>query len=506
MLQAVTACSGGMLLCHEINSRRLPKLSRAVDEGDTFRLCVQVLSASIPGLADPGFLTRERPRLEVVLGGVRKQTEFGDLKNAGGSTARSSSSASFGRMETSFGRMEAELNGCVEGDASAFRWRFGDTITFTASLADVLGPGLQLWLRTESDIRFGPIQVNLAQVRDIGMCNVDLRRLVLPACALRSHQDNVENQIPDHWDTPMLMFSLTHVIGSGSDVQALGQAAGCVALVFGIDTDPNRLLRAADEATRPLVDRVAAPLKQWIQKPVRWVAAATTAAGCHDCIKAAKNHAEDFSSGVGIAINSPDVLSPDMAPDGWVSHAGPNGRRFWHHLSLGPPPWEQHADASSAPMVCDQLSASAPALLTPHAPSEKAVPLNVLTAVQEETKAQFPAEEHSETPVITCNGAIRTNEATPRESMSSRNCNMEATTCPDTLLVGKTNEKIQYFYRLPATRASVPAHASFNTYETAQVVPMLPCSNVCKRYNPPVVLSARPAPVPVFMPTQIKVA
>lgn len=32
--------------------------------------------------------------------------------------------------------------------------------------------------------------------------------------------------------------------------------------------------------------------------------------------------------------------SPDMDPAGWVSHQGANGRLFWHHMALGPPPWE----------------------------------------------------------------------------------------------------------------------------------------------------------------------
>mmetsp|Transcript_39209 Transcript_39209/g.106103 ORF Transcript_39209/g.106103 Transcript_39209/m.106103 type:complete len:275 (-) Transcript_39209:80-904(-) len=38
-------------------------------------------------------------------------------------------------------------------------------------------------------------------------------------------------------------------------------------------------------------------------------------------------------------------MSPDLKADGWVSHVGPNGRQFWHHLSLGPPPWELQATA-----------------------------------------------------------------------------------------------------------------------------------------------------------------
>ena len=35
-------------------------------------------------------------------------------------------------------------------------WRFGDTLTFTARLSDVLGPGLTLRLRAKKDFHLGP--------------------------------------------------------------------------------------------------------------------------------------------------------------------------------------------------------------------------------------------------------------------------------------------------------------------------------------------------------------
>merc|ERR1712100_848602 len=38
------------------------------------------------------------------------------------------------------------------------------------------------------------------------------------------------------------------------------------------------------------------------------------------------------------------LASSDLAPDGWTSYAAPNGRKFWHHKALGPAPWEK-ADA-----------------------------------------------------------------------------------------------------------------------------------------------------------------
>mmetsp|Transcript_47324 Transcript_47324/g.120047 ORF Transcript_47324/g.120047 Transcript_47324/m.120047 type:complete len:327 (-) Transcript_47324:407-1387(-) len=32
---------------------------------------------------------------------------------------------------------------------------------------------------------------------------------------------------------------------------------------------------------------------------------------------------------------------PEVEPHLWCSKVGPDGRTFWHHLSLGPPPWEK---------------------------------------------------------------------------------------------------------------------------------------------------------------------
>merc|ERR1712083_1195924 len=42
------------------------------------------------------------------------------------------------------------------------------------------------------------------------------------------------------------------------------------------------------------------------------------------------------------SISEPEksLPSPDLAPEGWVSRKGPNGRKYWHHMALGPAPWE----------------------------------------------------------------------------------------------------------------------------------------------------------------------
>jgi len=394
MFQAGTAFIGGVMAANRIADLPFPQFSRAVDEGETFRLHVRVVAASIPSLADPGLLRRERPRLEVVLGDVRKLTEFGEFKRDTPESTEGGASSS--------------------SAAPAARWRFGDTLTFLASGANVLGPGVQLWLRSNSDVNLGMFQVNLSQMRDIGTCSVDLRRDVLPACVLQNQGAApgsagalaAMDPLGSHaiWETPAMVLPLAHV-GVDSSPYVLAEAAAHVTVTFGVNVDPQAILRGANERMRPLAERVATPLRQWIQEPVRWVYEASTAATCDACEadapragRAACPSAAELpralprvaevceavssatvdgcsplcehetaapprvmqlpghivtprTASIDAASNifkGPGVMSPDLQSDGWVSHIGPNGRQFWHHLSLGPPPWEQQTMVASA--------------------------------------------------------------------------------------------------------------------------------------------------------------
>ncbi|CAJ1366511.1 unnamed protein product [Effrenium voratum] len=110
-----------------------------------------------------------------------------------------------------------------------------------------------------------------------------------------------------------------------------------------MNADPQAMLQRATHASRPLVDRVADPFRQIIAAPVRWVEAASEAAKCDG---------EDLYCGVGRGYrelcthpDSPLALGPpvitDLPAEGWVKHTGPDGREFWHHLSLGPAPWDR---------------------------------------------------------------------------------------------------------------------------------------------------------------------
>jgi hypothetical protein len=240
----------------KLASLSLPRLGRALDEGTSFKLTVHLLSASIPGLEGgggsgigsglQGFLSRERPRIEVVLGsGARKETELGVLKPEDNPTASSAD----------------------------FPWHFGEGLTFTASLADILGPGLQIWLRTDSDLKLGSFQLNFARSADIGVASVDLRGQVLPAfirkelggSACEAALSAAARSTFCLWETPVMTLQLTCVsLNARPEMCALGEAAARVKLAFGISTDPQLLLEAADVATRPLLYKVAAPVYELV--------------------------------------------------------------------------------------------------------------------------------------------------------------------------------------------------------------------------------------------------
>jgi hypothetical protein len=258
----------------------LPTFQRASNERETFKMRVRLHSAETPALAQPGLLTQERPRIEVVVGKARKETEFGDFQGTGGTQATNKSAA-----------------GCTgEGGAisSHAPWRFEETLTFSTSITDVLSSGLQVWLQAQSDVRLGPVQVSLSQKRSIGMCSVDLRSRVLPKFEQKGAADGTEPSSLDscNWQTPVLCLPLTYV-GGGNSEHALGENVGSLRVSFGIDIDPAVIQGVMDASTKSLLTRVTDPVKanvdavkSWMGSadPARWVAEASSAAGC-DMVK-----------------------------------------------------------------------------------------------------------------------------------------------------------------------------------------------------------------------------
>uniref|UniRef100_A0A6T1E6K8 WW domain-containing protein n=1 Tax=Alexandrium monilatum TaxID=311494 RepID=A0A6T1E6K8_9DINO len=351
MINAAAALGGGILLKQkfddlgqDINKLGLPKLRRKTGKnGDSFRLSVRVVAASIPALPKPGYWSRQRPRLEVALDKVKKETELADYSEGSA----------------------AEGGGAC---ACECPWRFGDTLTFIVNLKDVLGPGFKLRLTAISDVFLGPVQLQLSQVAEVGEARVDLRTRALPGCVpARRRPGRAES-----WDSPVLLIPLAHVRGGlVCQDQELGNAVAHVALAFSADADPDCIIEAAEAETRSVADVLqghADSMKRWLQKPmelgrvlrspgrqsdasprdseVSQVRTPSSPSTCdalrtlspRGCERAA---CRANSRNGNIPVLEGPLLDPEQSPDGWISRKGRDGRVFWHHRQLGPAPWEE---------------------------------------------------------------------------------------------------------------------------------------------------------------------
>jgi len=343
MLGAAAAFGGGIFVSDSLQKVKFPKLNRVKEDGVSFKLSVRVVSASIPAVSAPGVLSRQRPRLEASLGATRKGTELADFAADDDSP-------------------HPDIGAC----ARECPWRFGDTLTFAACLADVLGPGLRLQMRAQSDIQIGPVQLEFSCTADLGEASVDLRRRVLPAC--------VENRrgacdLDSTWESPLVLAPLFHVRGGKCVAgHGIGEAVAHVALVFSVDQNPESILDAADWETRTVADTLGVGgVVSWLKTP-RCGSTRTDDNAMEDPMKACtappspsttpkmKSTAKDSatptsaspscSKNLAYLLQSPNrsddrlLQAPDFAPNEWVCCNGPGGRTFWHNTALGPAPWE----------------------------------------------------------------------------------------------------------------------------------------------------------------------
>mmetsp|Transcript_6352 Transcript_6352/g.14579 ORF Transcript_6352/g.14579 Transcript_6352/m.14579 type:complete len:404 (+) Transcript_6352:68-1279(+) len=345
MLNVAAAFGGGLLIRQTLDEIKLPKFKRTTEEAASFRLSVRVAAASVPALVKPGWMSSQRPRLEVTIGESQKETELGDYEEG--------NSHAFGL-----------------GASKDCPWRFGDTLTFKLHLQDLVGPGLKLKLRAVSDITLGPLQLQMSRIQEVAEASIDLRRRALPGCLPKISADGSKV-----WGSPLLLVPLSHVKGGVlADAQLLGDAAATVAISFTVDTDPEVMLEAVDAMTRTVSETLAMKagglMRQVYDAPLGWfaddgekddaqeVSGPGSTTGLRTLTpgeaQAAADRAKRRSGKVPKASEQP-LLAPELEPEGWISRKGPNGRYHWHHRSLGPAPWEE--DPAS---FCEEPSGGRP--------------------------------------------------------------------------------------------------------------------------------------------------
>lgn len=360
MLNVALAFGGGFFARETASHINLPKVNRNSEGVKSFKLWVRAVAAAVPALSKPGVVTQRRPRLEVTLAGVEKETELADY------VADDESSP--------------EAGAC----ARECPWRFGDTLTFVATIEDVVGAGFKFRLRCNNDVFLGPVQFQLSSLLDLGEGHASLRHRVLPACVRDRHSSSA-----DTWESPLLPIPLSHVRGGliGAD-HGLGEAVAHVTVVFGMDADPEELLATVDQKERPVSDILASRadrVMKWLDTPIDLGAAGYVPSSSISSFPGDLEECESLrtprwqdpltSTQIRRVVDKAKMREPkaqmprsalpgpELNPEGWVSRQGPNGRLYWHHRSLGPAPWEEDASLSSVgrgvsfgPLVSPSLS------------------------------------------------------------------------------------------------------------------------------------------------------
>eukprot|EP00434_Breviolum_minutum_P002839 symbB.v1.2.002496.t1/scaffold132.1/size310437/7 len=288
------------------------------------KLSIRVLSASLPGLPAPGSFTRSRPFLQLNVGSVEKETEPADYNP---NSTRSEKAAG------------------VE-----YPWRFDEMVTFTVTTEDLTGPGLKLRLRVLSDTQLGFLQF-AGRPADVGEATIDLQKRILPSCLQQTLKSDKRRCI---WCSPVVPVPLSHVKGGllGAECK-LGEAVAHVTLLFSLDTDPDYLL----DLTRPSALKLQQTLRDSADEMSRFIDSLPSAPPC--CCQPCLGDIDplDVDAAVGraalrawsVAETQRPLPAPEVSPENWVSTTGPNGRRYWHNLALGPPPWEEVESPPSIP-------------------------------------------------------------------------------------------------------------------------------------------------------------
>lgn len=332
MFNAAAAFGGGLLVQKKLESVTLPTLRRVDDNGQTFKLSVRILAASINGFNSPGTLAkREQPYVEVTLNSNTKTSEYGDF------------------VGSSSSHQVAELQDCP--------WRFSDTITFTSSLQDVIGPGVRFRLAFKRDVVFGPLVFALSP-SEIGEGSIDLKR-VLTKCVL---EKQAWGDGGSEWATPVIPLPFNHVKdGVCGTATTIGQAVAHVAAIFSVDDDPDKILKATsakNDRTSSLAHSISESFSESFHQGLEKVREPVSAPVLNMAsVLQQQLEPVDVADASIRARKRADVTpisetcleSPDLDPKGWQCRCGPNGQFYWHHAALGAAPWDSDTPRNGVP-------------------------------------------------------------------------------------------------------------------------------------------------------------
>lgn len=120
-------------------------------------------------------------------------------------------------------------------------------------------------------------------------------------------------------------------------------------------------------------DEIVSVVQGWLDEPM------ATTEMCSDLFlpkmpktyvdeEAAKRRAELRAWIISSGDNQEALPDPEIDPDGWVSTKGPHGQHYWHHLSMGPAPWQAteddavsfHEAAMASPMTTQRSVSRCP--------------------------------------------------------------------------------------------------------------------------------------------------
>lgn len=267
------SCTGQHL--QQVQTLSASPWQRRVFEFQALRASSVCLDSLLSGL---GLVMRQLPRAEVSLGDARKETEpatfagesmFGQLSPA----SRALEASEFQELlrpacdacGTLGSKRKVRSNNSSEPESP---WRFGDTLVFSAGREDLKGPGVRFRLVAHSDVRVGPLQMDLLKSSDLGGCRLDLRKQVLPLCQPIKIPPAASNTVVDSfsqaavnqqlWETPVQVLNLMDADGAETGAR--------LAVIFCVNSEPRALLHLGEGSETPLADILAGPLRLLVQQ------------------------------------------------------------------------------------------------------------------------------------------------------------------------------------------------------------------------------------------------